>query len=220
MKMYKIAIVTDEQSWIKPYIERLERDLRSMGHTVVCRYDFDTENSYDFVFLLSYQEIIKKEWLCLNRHNLVVHESDLPQGKGWSPLTWQILEGKSQITITLFEADEHVDAGKIYLQKKMCFDGTELIDELRRVQGETTHALCTAFVQDYPDILRTARKQVGEESFYPRRRAKDSRLDLDRTIREQINLFRVVDNDRYPAFFEWMGYRYYLKVSREKEDLL
>jgi methionyl-tRNA formyltransferase len=30
-----------------------------------------------------------------------VHESALPQGQGWSPMTWQILEGASPIPVTL-----------------------------------------------------------------------------------------------------------------------
>ena len=219
MGNYKIAIVSDEGSWIRPYVEQLSMNLQKMGHDVVCRYSFDKINSYDFVFLLSCQEIVKEEFLKLNRHNLVVHESALPKGKGWSPLTWQILEGKSQLTITLFEAEEHVDAGRIYLQKEVYFDGTELIDDLRKIQGATTCALCLAFVRGYPGILRTAREQEGEESFYPRRRAEDSRLDLDKTLREQLNLLRVVDNERYPAFFDWKGIRYYLAINRERKKL-
>jgi len=39
----------------------------------------------------------------------------------------------------------------------------------------------------------------------------------DKTIREQMNLLRVVDNERYPAFFEWQGNRYYLAIWREKK---
>lgn len=217
MKPYKIAIVTDAASWFQPYAEDLAVKFRDMGHDAICFHHFDTKHSYDFVFLLSFQEIIKKEFLALNRHNLVVHESALPKGKGWSPLTWQILEGKSRITITLFEADEHVDAGRIYLQKEMAFQGAELVDDLRKIQGEATCTLCLAFVRDYPAVLQTAREQKGEPSFYPRRRAEDSRLDLDKTIREQMNLLRVVDNERYPAFFEWKGNRYYLAIWREKK---
>ena len=215
MDKYSIVIVTDKSSWIKPYVEELATDFQNMGHEVICCYEFDKVHSYDFAFLLSCEEIIKKEYLCLNRHNLVVHESALPQGKGWSPLTWQILEGKSKITMTLFEASEHVDAGVIYLQQDGIFQGTELVDDLRRVQGETTRELCLSFVRDYPQILQGARKQYGTESFYPRRRPEDSRLDLDKSIREQINLLRVVDNDRYPAFFDWKGVRYYLSIRRE-----
>ena len=33
---------------------------------------------------------------------------------------------------------------------------------------------------------------------------------------EQFNLFRVVDNDRYPAFFELNGSKYYLMIKAEK----
>ena len=36
--------------------------------------------------------------------------------------------------------------------------------------------------------------QTGEESFYSRRWLSDSRLDVNKTIVEQFNLLRVVDN--------------------------
>jgi len=49
------------------------------------------------VFILGYHKIIKKEYLKNNKYNIVVHESDLPKGKGWVPLFWQILEGKNEI---------------------------------------------------------------------------------------------------------------------------
>ena len=218
MGQYKIAIVTDESSWSDLYIDRLVRELRALGHSALCLHRFDRVNSYDFVFLLSCQEIIKKEHLRLNRHNLVVHASALPQGKGWSPLTWQILEGKSRIPVTLFEAAEHVDAGCIYLQEEVRFDGTELIDEVRAAVGEATCSLCLAFVRDYPHILQRAREQEGVESFYPRRRPEDSRLDLDQTLRTQINLLRVVDNERYPAFFDWKGKRYRLLIQKDESS--
>lgn len=216
MGKYHIAIITDKTSWSESYLDELITDFRNMGHEVVCRYKFDKENSYDFAFLLSCREIIKPEYLALNRHNLVVHASALPQGKGWSPLTWQILEGKSTIPVTLFEAAEHVDAGCIYLQEDVHFDGTELIDELRSAVGKATCALCKTFVHDYPAVLHHSREQQGEESFYFRRRPEDSKLDLDKSIRDQINLLRVVDNERYPAFFEWKGQRYRILIEKDR----
>ena len=157
--MYNIAIVSDADSWIEPYLKILENNLRKSGHFVARFHHFDSHNSYDFVFLLSYSKIVSKEFLKKNHHNLVVHESDLPQGKGWSPLTWQILEGKESFPITLFEADEQVDAGKIYLQQMMHFNGTELVDELRKKQGEATIVLCCRFIDEYPQILGRARNQ-------------------------------------------------------------
>ena len=40
----------------------------------------------------------------------MIHESDLPHGKGWSPIQWQILEGSDSITITLLDAEDKVDS--------------------------------------------------------------------------------------------------------------
>ena len=186
----------------------------SQEHRVVVLPHFDRINSYEIVFLLSCSELIPETELKRNRHNLVVHASRLPKGKGWSPMTWQILEGASHFPVTLFEAVAAVDAGPIYLQREMQFDGTELVDDLRRIMGKAIVALCLEFVNRYPDVLDGARAQTGTESFYPRRRPKDSRIDIDKTLREQINLLRVVDNERYPAFFEWRGRRYRLAVTR------
>ncbi|EOB2070111.1 formyltransferase family protein [Campylobacter coli] len=54
-----------------------------------------------------------------NTHNIVIHASNLPQGKGWSPFFHQVIEGKNEITFSLFEADDKVDNGDIYLQKTL-----------------------------------------------------------------------------------------------------
>lgn len=215
MDKLNIIVVTDSASWFVPYAEKLVAKFSSLGHRVTLAYGFDELNSYDLCFLLSYGKIVPLEKLKLNKHNLVVHESALPQGKGWSPLTWQILEGKDEIPITLFEADAAVDAGDIYLADAMYFRGDELVDELRAVQGSATISICTRFVQGYPAILAQAVRQTGEESFYPRRRPQDSRLAIDKNIRENFNLLRVCDNERYPAYFEYRGARYTLKIYRQ-----
>ena len=150
-------------------------------------------------------------------HTLVVHESDLPQGKGWSPLTWQILEGKSHIPVTLFEAAERVDSGPIYAQRWLEFKGHELLDELRYGQAAATRELCRWFVDNYPESAAEACEQSGEESIYPRRRPADSALDANQTFAEQFNLLRVVDNQRYPAFFDWCDRRYELTITHKSQ---
>lgn len=173
----------------------------------------------DIVFYLGCGQIVPANILSRNKHNLVVHESALPKGKGWSPLTWQILEGKYEIPIMLFEAVEKVDNGTIYLSNIMKFQGTELIDELRNVQAETSIQMCLRFVEEYPDIVVNGIVQSGESTYYPRRRPEDSRLDVDKSLREQFNMLRVVDNDRYPAFFEIAGERYFLKIEKASQNI-
>ena len=48
----------------------------------------------DVCFYLSYEKIVTKKTLEKYKNNLVVHASDLPKGKGWSPMSWQISRGK------------------------------------------------------------------------------------------------------------------------------
>ncbi len=150
------------------------------------------------------------------QYNLVVHESDLPQGRGWSPLTWQILEGRNRIPVTLFEAVDAVDAGPMYLQEWIDFQGHELVDELRAGQGEASIRLCRRFVREYPEVVDTGQEQTGEAIYYARRRPAHSRLDPDQTIREQFDLLRVVDNERYPAFFQMGEKVFFIRIEEDK----
>ena len=143
----------------------------------------------------------------------MVHESALPQGQGWSPMTWQILEGACRIPITLFEATDELDTGPIYLQHTIELRGTELVDEWRALRAEATFALCLEWLQRYIEVLKHARPQQGEASHYRRRRPADSQLDPQRPLAEQFNLLRVVDNHRYQAFVELRGRRYELQIK-------
>lgn len=114
----------------------------------------------------------------------------------------------------MFEAEKSVDSGKIYIQDAMHFNGTELVEELRQKQAEYTIKLCVSFVEDYPGIISRGVNQSGKSSYYKKRGPDDSKLDPDKTIREQFNLMRVVDNKRYPAYFELNGIRYTLKIKK------
>ena len=91
-------------------------------------------------------------------------------------------------------------------------NGNELVDEWRQLQAEATINLCLQWVNRYRELINADRPQTGEASHYRRRRPADSRLDPERTLAEQFELLRVVDNDRYPAFFEWRGRRYELNI--------
>ena len=84
----------------------------------------------------------------------------------------------------------------------------------RREQAAATFKLCNEFVAGYPGVLQKAREQRGSPSYFPRRTPENSRIDLDLPLRDQFNLLRVVDNQRYPAFFDLSGYRYYIQIRK------
>lgn len=209
-----ITLLCDNpNSWIIPYVKDIEKELIDMKHDVTFIHDYKDIRKGELAFFLGCERIILPEYLKLNKHNLVVHESYLPQGKGWSPLTWQILEGKNEIPITLFEAVEKVDSGDIYIQDVIRLNGSELLTKIKDLQGKATKKIVLEFVKKYPNIQ--GKKQNGQESFYRRRKPEDSELDINKSIEEQFNLLRVVDNERYPAFFYRQGKKYIIKIYEE-----
>ena len=136
----------------------------------------------------------------------------MPKGKGFAPLSWQILDGQNDIPICLLEASEKVVSGLIYYREVMHFNGTELNKELRHIQGKKTVELCLRFMNE--THLPEGIEQEGHETFYERRQPIDSRLDVDKSFREQFNLMRIVDNESYPAFFDLNGERYVVHIHR------
>lgn len=209
----KVQILIDNvNSWIVPYAQQLNKKLKALNiDSRLLHHSEDVEKG-DILCLLSCEKIFKD--LALNQYNLVVHESALPHGKGWSPMTWQILEGKNEIPVTLFEAHEKVDSGVIYAQKHVKFDGTELIDEIRKKQALITEELILAFIAQFPNNEGVA--QAGKSHHYPQRKPDDSQLDISKSLREQINLLRVCDNTRYPAYFEYNNQKYILKIYKDE----
>jgi UDP-2,4-diacetamido-2,4,6-trideoxy-beta-L-altropyranose hydrolase len=209
----KIAILSHPSSWINSHIAKLVRCWVDGGNKVLWVHDAEDLIPGDFCFYLGCEQIVGKDSLCQFTHNLVVHESDLPHGRGWSPLTWQVLEGKISIPIVLFEATDSVDAGKVYLKDTMTLSGTELVEDLRNIQGSTTVSLCMKFVDEYKVLVPLAYDQSGEATFYPRRSPIDSQTDITQTIESVFPLLQVSDYEKYPVFFEMNGRKFKLKIE-------
>lgn len=208
-----IAMCSDSSSWINPFLPELLLSWLEAGHCVAWGHSASELPEGDICFYLSYGRIVDSATRSRFKNNLVVHESDLPKGRGWSPMTWLILASESRIPVTILEAVDQVDAGPIYLQEWINLTDQELSSEWRQLQANATVKLCQRFVSEYPTILSKARRQEGEASFYPRRRPIDSELDPHKSIAEQFNVLRVVDNKSYPAFFEYLGRRFVLQVE-------
>ncbi|NWF67046.1 MAG: hypothetical protein HXX81_06220, partial [Campylobacterales bacterium] len=208
--LLKIAFVSDSDSWINQKIKRYLAKNQTLN--IQTFHDYSLVKDFDVVFLLSYSKIIDEDSLKKNSLNLVVHASDLPDGKGMSPLSWQILEGKCEIIITIFEAISKLDSGDWFFKDVMKFTGYELIDELREMVDIKTFELIDKVLNNFSDLKRN--KQIGDGKIYQRRTVLDSKLDINKSIKEQFNLLRIVDNEKYPAFFEIDGHKYILKIEK------
>ena len=206
----KVAILTSPNQWFVPYAEKLKKQIKNsklfLNHK-------DIDENYSILFILGYHKIIEQKYLDKNKHNIVVHESALPEGKGWAPMFWQILENKDKIIFSMFEASKGLDDGDIYIQSELLLSGYELNTELREKQASHTIKMCLEFLNNY-DKYKIPTEQKGKESFYKKRSAEDSELDINKTIDEQFNLLRIVDNNNYPAFFCKNNKKYILKIEK------
>jgi len=213
----KINILLDTpDSFLHEYVHDLIEKLKERGHEVCFFEDYRKIKNGDMLFLLACKTILRKEHLSLNTNNLVIHPSKLPEGRGSGALIWKLLEGENKIYLTLFEANEKIDRGNIYLQEPIEFMGHELSDEIRHKQAIKTMELVLKYVDHHNNLK--PQKQQGKGSFYRKRTPEDSELDIDKTIREQFNLLRAVDNNRYPAFFRLNDHKYTVKIFRDEKS--
>jgi methionyl-tRNA formyltransferase len=207
---YTISILVDTpDSWLFPWVDRLLELLEPYHDVFLCRNNEELRKG-DLAFLLGCTRILPESRLKLNTLNLVVHESDLPFGRGWSPLTWQILEGKKSIPVVLFEARQKLDAGPIYLRDEIILEGTELLSDIRRKQGEMTVNMVLRFLEKWPELKPV--EQNGDATYFPKRTRDHDKLDTNKSISELFDQFRIVDNERYPAWFEFRGKKYFIKI--------
>jgi methionyl-tRNA formyltransferase len=212
-----LILCTDSNHPIVPHLLRWQVDMRSSGHKVFLLYDKKDICRGDILFLVSCSQLIRSAERTKFRAVLVLHASDLPNGRGWSPHVWSIVNGASEITVCLLEADDPVDTGAIWMQKKIALEGHELLPEINEKLFEAEITLMTEAVKRFEQIKPLA--QSGDPgSFLPKRTPENSRIDPNKTIAEQFDLLRVVDSERYPAFMDYRGKRYLIKIEKMEKD--
>ncbi len=168
------------------------------------------------LFLVSCSEIIKESDRSKFLGTLVLHASDLPNGRGWSPHIWEIVNGAEHITLSLLEAEDKVDSGRIWAKREILIPKDALWDEINHLLFTSEIELVDFAVKNFGKLSPTLQENLGQATYYPRRTPQDSQLDPDKTIAEQFNRIRVCDPKRFPAFFELHGSKY--KLILEKLD--
>lgn len=163
----------------------------------------------EFLFLLSCTQFVDRTVRAKYKHVLVIHESDLPNGRGWSPVAWQILEGKDRITVSLIEAADSIDAGDIWFQEDVYIPKHALADEISTRLWATKRRL----IEKALSVPVKPRRQEGIATYYHRRTPEDSRIDPEKSIAEQFDLLRICD-PRFPAFFDYRGFRYRVRLEK------
>jgi len=187
------------------------------GHRAELIFDKMELKGGDILFLVSCSQIITDTERKKYKTTLVLHASDLPKGRGWSPHIWQLLDGENEITVSLLEASDPVDTGAIWLKTRFKLEGHELLPEINEKLFKAELFLMTKAVEEYGIIIPTEQGDDGC-SYFTKRTPSNSQLDPNRTIAEQFDLLRVVDSNRYPAFFDYRGKRYLIKIEKLSDE--
>jgi methionyl-tRNA formyltransferase len=190
---------------------------RGSGHEIEIANSTAQLRGGELLFLISCNEIVRENVRSMYRHSLVVHASDLPKGRGWSPHIWQVLEGSRSIPVTLLEAQDTVDSGSIWSQRRIELEGHELFDEINARLFAATLELMD-FAVDNAGKIEPVAQANAPATYYRRRTPEDSRLDPQKSIAEQFDLLRVADTDRFPCFFEFRGKRFRVHLRKESES--
>lgn len=214
----KISILcTDQNHPVIKSIQAWMNEISSKGHNPTLVFDKADLCGGDILFLVSCSQMIRDSERERYKATLVLHASDLPKGRGWSPYIWSILDGANKITVSLLEACEPVDSGAIWLKTTFALEGHELLQEINAKLFAAELLLMTQAVEQFEMIKPTS--QTGDPGPYMTKRSPaDSQLDPHKSIAEQFDLLRVTDSQRYPAFFDYRGKRYLVKIEKAANE--
>jgi len=159
------------------------------------------------IILIGFTRKIK---LDKNKNYFTVHESHLPKGRGHSPIKWQIINGKNNITCTLFKLNDQIDAGDIYIQKKMKLLKTDLYDEIKKKQMKITEDLIINLINKKNIKIK---KQIGKPSYYPRLTEKEDGINPRKSILSQFDILRST-NPKYKNYFYINKQKFIIKVMK------
>lgn len=193
------------QSWINEHSERHQIDLVRTKSEL---------SKGDLLYLISCSEIVTEADRQPYLKALVIHASDLPRGRGWSPHIWQLLDGAKTLTLTLLEAANKVDSGDIWKKIEISVGEDALSDEINHLVFEAELQLMDFAVQNFATIAPQPQSAAIEPTYYPKRSPFDSKIDPQKTIEDQFNLMRICDPNRFPAYFELHGHKYFIRLEK------
>lgn len=168
----------------------------------------------DLLFLISCSEIVAESDRQRYSKTLVIHASDLPRGRGWSPHIWQLIGGATALTLTLLEATNKVDSGDIWTKLQVDVSKDALWDEINYAVFDAELKLMDFAVDNIDAVEPQAQSTFIEPTYYPKRNPSDSKVDPKISIEEQFDLIRVCDPNRFPAYFELHGHKYTIRLEK------
>lgn len=132
------------------------------------------------------------------------HETDLPFGRGGSPLQNLIARGHTETMVTALRMVAELDAGPVYLKRPVPLCG--LAEEIYLRVATIVFEMIAQIVRTEPVPV----PQNGEGTVFTRRKPSESEItDQIPTLEKLFDHIRMLDAREYPhAFIELGGFRF------------
>ncbi len=155
-----------------------------------------------YIFFPHWSEIIKPE-VYKHYECVIFHMTDLPFGRGGSPLQNLISRGIYETQISALRCVQQLDAGPIYLKRPLSLYGTAR--EIYMRANAIIEEMIVSIIQNKP----IPKGQVGEPVIFKRRKEADSDISGLDNLQKVHDFIRMLDAEGYPrAFIETENLRF------------
>lgn len=214
--MKKIILVTD-----KSWHDQLYKNLNSDKYDLEClrvtdkekfTFEFCQSFSPDWIFIPHWSYMIPQE-IFTNFRCVVFHMTDLPYGRGGSPLQNLIARGHNETRISAISVTEEIDAGKIYLKRSLNLNGTA--EEIFIRSSKIIEGMIDIIISEEP----APKEQEGDIVKFSRRKPQDGDISHLESIEKIHDFIRMLDCEGYPkAFLETDKFRFEFNRASLKAD--
>jgi len=148
----------------------------------------------DKIFIPHWSYLIPRE-IYENYECILFHMTDLPYGRGGSPLQNLIVRGHDSTKISALRVEAGIDSGKIYLKRSLSLLGTA-----REIFIRSSKVINT-MICDIIDKTPEPTDQKGTVVQFKRRAPKDGNLEFIDDLKKVYDYIRMLDCETYPASF-------------------
>lgn len=213
-------IILSQKTWNNDLVERLQQKFPDDKFIhISARGDFTQERLQE----ISPEKVFIPHWSFIIPENIwtyfeciVFHMTDLPYGRGGSPLQNLIVRGHKETKISALRVEKGLDTGDIYMKKPMSLEGTA--EEIYLRASDIIEDMIEEIILNHPK----PKPQSGEPVVFARRKPVDSDMSELTDISKVYDYIRMLDAEGYPhAYIELNGIRYeFGRVSKKADGSL
>ncbi len=169
----------------------------------------------DLIFFPHWSYLIPQD-IYENYVCVVFHMTDLPFGRGGSPLQNLIIRGFKETKISAIRVQEEIDAGPVYIKEKVSLDGNA--DEIfKRISDIIFEKMIPRFWNEKLEPI----EQMGTPTFFRRRKPEESELRENMEVSEIYDYIRMMDAEGYPnAFIKYGGFKISFRNAKLEDGRL